>query len=765
MERKVSLCMITKGEPVLNRAIESALPVVDEVVIVDTRPDKRVPLPLPKVYEVDGRSIPVKVVPFQWRKDFSAARACSFRYAKYQFCLWLDSDEILKDAATLRQVFLQAPESLFQIVLRTDYEHLEDGTVLVAQYRERIVPKEYGRWYAPIHEVWCPEVPIPTVDVPDSVFVYHDFIVTDDTVKEKRERNFEIMESLLKSGKAETRLKILYANACIASNRLKEAKTILREIIPTEPRGWSKYRALLILAQCAAREGDLDQVASAAALAHEQVPLGVEAYRLMFEAACIQQRWVDAMVHFEQGYDQGERLHDVTMYLPMQLVPPYGQAAMVCVKLGLFDKAKSYAEKSKNEKLLASIIQALEDEKLGETVETILSDVPESQRRDLCRLLPSRVASYPGIARYLDDELPNDRPSFAIHCGMEGMGGGKREFWGPDDLKEGIGGSEEAVIRLAPELVKAGAHVEVFGPWPKDEVRDGVHWKHYSLWNQERQFTTFVAWRYAGLLHSAPKSSQKVLWLHDLIDRGSGAGIEDADEVWVLSDFHKRHIKQTFPGAKVWVTRNGIPELPPIPAAKDPGYVIYASSPDRGLDNLLDWWPEIKAAVPEANLHIFYGFNQVFRRREKDVPELRALREKVEKAVQELPGIVWHGSVGQDELHAEFGRARVWAYPTEFAEISCITAKLAQGMGVLPVCSAYAALNETVVMGTKFGSVDEPDIKKYKDQFVGAVVEGLKNGDTIDQFAAREFRTAQTWDGVGRDWVNHVRQLESVAGS
>ena len=42
------------------------------------------------------------------------------------------------------------------------------------------------------------------------------------------------------------------------------------------------------------------------------------------------------------------------------------------------------------------------------------------------------------------------------------------------------------------------------------------------------------------------------------------------------------------------------------PVEKIPARVVYTSSPDRGLHWLLQEWPVIKLAVPEATLHIFY---------------------------------------------------------------------------------------------------------------------------------------------------------------
>jgi len=208
------------------------------------------------------------------------------------------------------------------------------------------------------------------------------------------------------------------------------------------------------------------------------------------------------------------------------------------------------------------------------------------------------------------------------------------------------------------------------------------------------------------------------------------------------------------------VTRNGIPDILPAPK-KESGYVIYASSPDRGLKNLIEWWPEIRHKYPRATLHVFYGFNQVYKRREKEIPALAELREFIESAVQKDSSIIWHGNVGQDVLHDEFSKAVVWAYPTEFNEISCITAMKAQAMGAIPVCSAFAALNETVQYGVKIGSSDYPDIVQNKDKFISAVVSMLWKGDVLRSKMVEDASFRFSMSSLAKEWIDHVESVKA----
>ena len=56
----------------------------------------------------------------------------------------------------------------------------------------------------------------------------------------------------------------------------------------------------------------------------------------------------------------------------------------------------------------------------------------------------------------------------AIFCG-EGY-----EEWGPHPLDKGMGGSEEAIVYLAPQLQKLGYKITVCGAAAKPFQQDGV---------------------------------------------------------------------------------------------------------------------------------------------------------------------------------------------------------------------------------------------------------------------------------------------------
>lgn len=269
------------------------------------------------------------------------------------------------------------------------------------------------------------------------------------------------------------------------------------------------------------------------------------------------------------------------------------------------------------------------------------------------------------------------------------------EEWGPHSLDSGIGGSEEAVIHMANELTAAGHRVTVFGGW--EGASDWVLYHNHTEFNPATPRDVVVVWRTPHPLDMNINASNVYIWMHDVPDPAmfSSERVAKADCIWVLSQWHRECLPDV-PDNKIQVIRNGVNILP-VDGQRDLKKVVWGSSPDRGLDKLLAVWPDVLAAVPDAKLHCFYGFDMYdrFNRPVEFKQHILALVERYSDS------ITWHGRVGQQDLWEHFSTAAIWAYPTYFDEISCITAMRAQITGAWPVVVPKAALAETVRYGTK----------------------------------------------------------------
>jgi glycosyltransferase involved in cell wall biosynthesis len=220
---------------------------------------------------------------------------------------------------------------------------------------------------------------------------------------------------------------------------------------------------------------------------------------------------------------------------------------------------------------------------------------------------------------------------------------------------------------------------------------------------------------------------------------------------------------------KLWVSRNGIETSfyeGKIPEKKP--WVIYSSSPDRGLDVLLECWPEIRKRVPEAELH--YGYAPYYEQARQAFPHLQAFHRKIENLQKEQGSLHSFGSLGQRELAALYKQSKVWAYPSAatptkamFPEIHCISAVEAQAAGCIPVCADYGALKETVQ--TEEWRI-APDLKDgvpspgWKARFVDRVALALRSEPDP---AWRGWALTQDWSGVVDAWEAHFLSADREA--
>lgn len=186
---------------------------------------------------------------------------------------------------------------------------------------------------------------------------------------------------------------------------------------------------------------------------------------------------------------------------------------------------------------------------------------------------------------------------------------------------------------------------------------------------------------------------------------------------------------------------------------RNPYRCIYSSSWDRGLVYLLRIWPDVKKEVPDCELHIFYGV-ELFLAAHRGNPARMRWLQQVKEIMSQLSDVYDHGRVGHKQLKKEFLKSGIWSYPTDFSEISCITAMRSQAYGAIPVVTNFAALKETVQWGEKVDCdiTTSEGQQKYKE----ALIEWLKKPEEEKEKIRKEMMPwAQKkflWKNVASQW-------------
>ena len=335
------------------------------------------------------------------------------------------------------------------------------------------------------------------------------------------------------------------------------------------------------------------------------------------------------------------------------------------------------------------------------------------------------------------------------------------ECWNPKTIKKtGIGGSELMLMEQAKRLAMLGHKVRVYNSCGADGAKtyDGVVYAQTHEYH-DLQCDVLIVSRRADMLDDKYNIQAKLrlLWVHDVCAvAATNALLLKADRILALSEWHKQNIinvHNVHPN-HVLTTRNGI-DLKRFnkQLKRDRFKCVNSSSPDRSWPILLDCWPRIKEQVPEATLHLYYGFKnwEAMAQHDKGQMDLIAyLKNKIRE--MESLGVVYHDRINQKQLAEEFLGAGCWVHPTWFTESSCITAMEMQAAGARMITSSIAALNETAgsratLIGGEWTSVE------YKEKFIQSVVAALKNEDNTDRVELQKYAKEHFGlDELAVDW-------------
>lgn len=327
----------------------------------------------------------------------------------------------------------------------------------------------------------------------------------------------------------------------------------------------------------------------------------------------------------------------------------------------------------------------------------------------------------------------------------------------PYSLQEGASGSHTAVIYLAKEWAKLGYQVTIYSKCDDREgIYDGVRYINYYHFNWYDTFDILLVWRHPYLLKPDVKARKIGLDWHDLLDPPRCFPpdiIARFDVVFSKSQFQRRLLPE-FPDSKFTVVSNGINgEIASLyHCKKQPYRLVYASRYYRGLEEMLTHgWPIIKAAIPEAELHIYYGFNRV-----ELGPELVGWRNKMVDLMSQ-PGVVNHSRVSQHELIEDKAKSSIHYYGCTFEEIDCISVRESAVVGCVPVTTDYAVFTEKEYCNKVPGNPKDPNTQVA---LAHRIVELLKDPEKLEQLRVTyaELAKQDTWDYIAQRWIDSLEK-------
>lgn len=755
--QKISLAIIAKNnQSTIGKLFDSIQGVFDEIVVVDTGSTDDTK----KIAAQYG----AKLYDFPWCDDFSKARQFAFDQTTHDWVMWLDTDDTVRDAKHIKNLVEQIQGKAIGIAFPYEYAFDEAGNCTTLLYRERIVLKSEFQWVGRVHEVLVRKRSSGQVWRNKEVSVVHHLNSSHN--EDKSARNLKLLLLQLKDeqtiGKPDPRTLFYIGNTYFGMQEYQKARDYYYAYCKHSGWGQELYAAWIRLAIIERTLGDMQQSVFCATQAWQLFPSFPDAYVHMGWTYSSLENWKQSNEYLELAMKMEAPKWD-TAYNPRDYdVNPLKLMANNYIQLGKLGQAISCHEKvlkinkydDASTKILPELRRMKSEHDRAQSYWDRYTKVRGDQAkvRALYESIPKALRSYPSIVKIkhdFDRKETSTGKDIAIFCG------GTVEEWTPDSVKTGIGGSEEAVINMGNQLTKLGYHVTVYNQIFEAKQFNGVWYRPWYEYNQNDLWDYLIGWRNVELFEANHRAKRKYLWLHDLInpDDYTEARLKNIDKIIVLSEYHKEPLKH-LPAEQFFVTSNGVDvSLFNGPQPKrDPYKMIWTSSYDRGLEHLLNFWPEILRKYPKATLHICYGWGG-FDAQWGNNPERMAWKRAITEKMARLEGVYELGRISHKEVAQEMLSSNIWPYSSTWLETNCITALKAQIAGAIPVSTTLGALNETVKYGIKVDADLTTD--EGRRRYFNALLDTLsKVGEFEEQrtLMRTTIATQYSWEAIAKTW-------------
>lgn len=313
----------------------------------------------------------------------------------------------------------------------------------------------------------------------------------------------------------------------------------------------------------------------------------------------------------------------------------------------------------------------------------------------------------------------------------------KRLAFSPADFEyPGLGGTESSIVLLSKALAARGHRVEVFCACWKPGVYDGVTWR--GAWEIENTPLPDI------MIHVRTKSSvierkakTNIFWMLD--DRADGAIFFSEQypksQVVLASDTMKGRLQAA--GFSGNITKIHLPieterfENGVLPSTSK--ICLHTSMPNRGLVELLKFWPQIKEKVPDAQLIATSGWELWGYTKEEAADRLRqTIGTDIVK-----DSVIFTGVLPRQEFIDLVKKARIGVFPSFFPEMYCLAAAEIAVSGRPIIVSKLDALSERVDNNvTGYSITGDIRSKEVQQQFVEKIVYLLNNDKLVDEMGA-----------------------------
>ena len=263
-----------------------------------------------------------------------------------------------------------------------------------------------------------------------------------------------------------------------------------------------------------------------------------------------------------------------------------------------------------------------------------------------------------------------------------------------------LGGVETAFVSLAEALARRGHEVLVRNHCSRPVRHKGVDWARLEDGRPDRA-DLYIANRGDKLIPLMPGARRRAFWIHNpasyfMKPRYLIKLWRVRPTIVFLGPYHRATYPWWAPRLPWVIIPYGIAEIfrgVPKPTSIPVPRAIFTSNPMRGLDWLLGLWTNrIRAAVPNAELHVFSG--------PSTYGGLKATEmQPILDQARATPGVMVHEPVDKATLARELAASRVMLYRGDLGEVFCLALGEAQMVGVPCVVGKLGNVYERIIDG------------------------------------------------------------------
>jgi len=328
-----------------------------------------------------------------------------------------------------------------------------------------------------------------------------------------------------------------------------------------------------------------------------------------------------------------------------------------------------------------------------------------------------------------------------------------------------LGGSETAAIQLAeafskhPDMFGNKNRVTVFSKCEAPIIVNDVNYiplEAAQAYIKGADIDVLIVSRWMEPLMAPSSAKVILLWNHDLALKRFSAQIRGVmyqlDSILLMSQFQKKQYMDVYglPDEMLTVIRNGIDlELFPAPMARkrEMGQMVYCARPERGLENLVK-----VGGIMEQLLNDNVPVTLSVAHYDNTTEQMKGYYNHLWDRCAALPNVNVLGSLTKKQLYDLYSRSWLYVYPTDFEEISCISAMEAMACGLPFLTTPTAALVETLDKDAAIFIDGPASSEECQKKFVDKIKTLANAPDTMLRMSKAGYKKATdlTWDPVAK---------------